>query len=100
MSHNLFAVWVIRGCSLSGVIPVPGISATNSCIPPIPNIGKIATDKTMIPIPPIQCVILLQKSNPLGTDSISTRIEAPVVVNPEMVSKKAFVKLGMALLII
>jgi hypothetical protein len=31
---------------------------------------------------------------PSGKDSISFNIDAPVVVYPEIVSKKAFVKLG------
>jgi hypothetical protein len=50
----------------------------------------------MIPIPPIQCVRLLQKRIPAGSASISSRIDAPVVVYPEIVSKNAFVSDGMA----
>ena len=45
--------------------------------------------KTMIPIPPIQCVMLRQNKTPLGTTSISANTEDPVVVYPDMVSKKA-----------
>jgi hypothetical protein len=43
-------------------------------------------------MPPIQCVRLLQKRIPIGRDSISVIIVAPVVVNPLVVSKKASVK--------
>ena len=56
----------------------------------------MATANTIIPIPPIQCVKLRQNNTPFGTISISFKIEAPVVVNPDMVSKKAFVILGIA----
>jgi len=83
--------WIL-GCNLSFV--GPGISAAYSCMPPIPSNGKTATDSTIIPIPPIQCVMLLQNKIPFGTASISIRIVAPVVVNPDMVSKNASVKSG------
>jgi hypothetical protein len=43
----------------------------------------------MIPIPPIQCVRLLQNRIDFGRDSMSVRIDAPVVVKPETDSKKA-----------
>ena len=56
----------------------------------------MASDSTMMPMPPIQCVRLRQKSRPCGTASMSVRMEAPVVVKPDMVSKKASVKLGIA----
>ena len=42
---------VMRGVSFESLIG-PGVSARYNCIPPIPNIGKMATAKTMIPIPP------------------------------------------------
>jgi hypothetical protein len=48
----------------------------------------------MTPIPPNHCVISLQRSRLFGRASMFVRIEAPVVVNPDMVSKKASVKLG------
>ena len=50
----------------------------------------------MMPMPPIQCVILRQKRTPWGTASTSRRMDAPVVVKPDMVSKKALVKSGIA----
>ena len=44
-------------------------------------------------MPPIQWVILLQNNMPGGKDSMSVKIEAPVVVNPDTDSKKASAKL-------
>ena len=78
ISHNLFAVSLILGWILSPVIP--GASAEKSCIPPIPRRGSIAIAKTIIPIPPNQCVILLQKIILSGRDSISFITVDPVVV--------------------
>jgi hypothetical protein len=49
---------------------------------------------TIIPIPPIQWVRLRQKSIDFGSDSMSVRMEDPVVVNPETDSKMAFGKCG------
>jgi hypothetical protein len=56
--------------------------------------GRITSAKTIIPIPPIQWVADLQKSNPLGNISISVNIVDPVVVNPETLSNQAFVKVN------
>ena len=42
-----------------------------------------------MPIPPIQCVKLRQRSMLLGTASTSVSIVDPVVVKPDTVSKKA-----------
>ena len=67
---------------------IPGASAEKSCIPPIPRRGSIAIAKTIIPIPPNQCVILLQKIILSGSDSISFITVDPVVVYPDIVSKK------------
>jgi hypothetical protein len=47
-----------------------------------------------MPIPPIQWVRLLQKSIEYGSTSTSVRIEDPVVENPDVDSKKAFMKFG------
>ena len=49
---------------------------------------KNGNRENTIPKPPIHCVRLRQKSIPWERDSISSRIVAPVVVNPDMVSKK------------
>ena len=82
----------MRGLSLSAT--GPGTSAEKSCMPPIPKMGKMARLRTIIPIPPSHCVMLRQKSIPFGNDSMSFRMDDPVVVKPDMVSKKAFVKSG------
>ena len=94
ISQSLFAVSVILGFNLSGV--TPGASATKSCIPPIPNSGNMATVNTIIPIPPIHWVKLRHIKIPLPMDSMSFKIEAPVVVKPESVSKNASVKKGIS----
>jgi hypothetical protein len=44
-----------------------------------------------MPIPPIKCVKLRQNKILFDKDSISIKIDAPVVVKPEIVSKKASV---------
>ena len=44
----------------------------------------------MMPTPPTQAVETRQNSMPLGRLSISESMEAPVVVNPDTLSKKAF----------
>ena len=92
--HNNLAV-----CFTLGVILFatgPATSALNNCTPPIPSIGKIAILKTMIPIPPINCVKDRQNNIPCGTSSINKVDEcpstvAPVVVRPLIASKKEFV---------
>ena len=53
--------------------------------------GRSARTNTRIPMPPTQCVKLLQKRTPLGNDSTSVSMLAPVVVNPEIVSNSASV---------
>ncbi|CDC70217.1 putative uncharacterized protein [Candidatus Colimorpha enterica] len=67
----------------------PGISARIICIDRPESDGNIAMTKTSTPIPPIQCVKLRQKSAPWLSASTSSSTEAPVVVNPLTVSKKA-----------
>ena len=56
----------------------------------------MANDRTIMPMPPIQWVRLRQNRMPRGRDSTSVSMLAPVVVKPDMVSKKASVKEGMA----
>jgi len=53
-----------------------------------------ATVKATIPIPPSQCIWVLQTFIDTGSVSIEERIVAPVVVKPETLSKKASVKDG------
>ena len=80
----------MRGRSLSWVMPVT--SALNICIPPeVLSIGTTASVKRMIPRPPIHCVMHLQTSIDLGTLSSDGSTDAPVVVKPLIVSKKASV---------
>jgi hypothetical protein len=56
----------------------------------------MATVRTTMPIPPSQWVRDLQNRTDRGRGSIAVRIEAPVVVNPLIVSKNASVYEGMA----
>jgi hypothetical protein len=60
----------------------------------------ITITSTIIPIPPIQWVKLLQNKIDFGRASISVKIDAPVVVKPDIDSKKASINPGMALEII
>jgi hypothetical protein len=56
----------------------------------------IRITRTIIPIPPIQCVKLLQNKMDFGSASMSVKMEDPVVVNPDADSKKAFINDGIA----
>jgi hypothetical protein len=60
--------------------------------------GVIANIKTRTPMPPIQCVKLRQNNMPLGSDSTSFKMLAPVVVKPETVSNTLSTKDGITLL--
>ena len=84
--YNIFAV----SLSLGAIFPAtgPGDSALYIWNPPIPKAGRSARVNTSIPMPPIQWVNDLQKIIPCGRDSISLKIVAPVVVNPDTISKK------------
>ena len=57
--------------------------------------GNTASVNRMIPMPPIHCMSERQKRMPWGRHSTSSRMVAPVVVNPDIVSKKASVRLVM-----
>lgn len=85
IDHNNFAVCLTLGVSLSAT--GPAISALNNCTPPKPRSGNIAMLNTIIPIPPINWVKLLQNSTPFGVFSIFDKTLAPVVVSPDMASK-------------
>ena len=67
----------------------PGISARRTWMVRLERFGMMATIRTRTPMPPIQCVKLRQNSREWDMDSTCVRIEAPVVVKPETVSKKA-----------
>ena len=68
----------------------PGLSAfiRNIVLPPAAS-GMSAITNTSIPMPPTQWVNDLQKSRQWGSASTSDRIDAPVVVKPDAVSKTA-----------
>ena len=74
-----------RGCSFDLMGPVA--SAANTFMLPPTIDGSTAMVKNTIPNPPIHCVIVRQKSMPWGRCSTSSRMDAPVVVNPDIVSK-------------
>ena len=80
---------VALGTTFSGVSK---FSALNSCIPPTLSIGKIAIAITITPIPPSHCRSDRQTKIPGGESSIFVSIVDPVVVIPDMDSKKEFVK--------
>ena len=91
------AVCLARGTSLPTV--GPGTSARMMCIERSPLMGMTAMRKTSTPMPPIQCVKLRQNRPERDRLSMSFRIEAPVVVKPETVSKNASMKRGISPLI-
>ena len=64
----------------------------NNCIPPTFIIGIKVIAITIIPIPPSHCNIALHNKIPLGIFSKFGMIVEPVVVIPDILSKKAFVK--------
>ena len=55
----------------------------------MPSRGRMATVSTTMPMPPSHCVSERQNRTDRGSDSMSVSRVAPVVVNPDMVSKKA-----------
>ena len=64
----------------------------NNCIPPIFIIGIKVIAISIIPMPPSHWSIARHKSIPLGALSRSVIIVDPVVVIPDILSKKASVK--------
>ena len=73
-------------------------SALNNCIPPTLSIGKIAIAITITPIPPSHCNSDLHANMPGGEASMFMRMVDPVVVIPDIDSKKESVKLRFILL--
>ena len=65
-------------------------------MPPKPNIGRIATLSTIIPMPPIHCINARQSKIECVCAATSVKTVEPVVVNPAIVSYQASVKLGNA----
>ena len=70
-------------------------SAAKTRVEPPTVEGSRAMVKKTMPSPPIHWVSDRQKSSPSGRVSTSSMTVAPVVVNPDMFSKKASVKLVM-----
>src|SRR5659263_175537 len=63
-------------------------SSEKRLYPPTLSFGRTIITSRIMPIPPIQCVRLRQKSIDLGRLSTFVNIEAPVVVNPDTVSNR------------
>ena len=87
IAYKILAVYLAFGTSLSA--SGPGTSALIKCIESSSSRDVSTITKTRTPIPPIQCVRLLQKDIPIGRTSISVNIVEPVVVKPDTVSKNA-----------
>ena len=73
----------------------PVASAANTLTLPPTSDGRMAMVKNTIPKPPIHCVSDRQNRMPCGSTSTSSMMEAPVVVKPDVDSKKASVMLVM-----
>ena len=67
----------------------PGISARRMCMECPSLMGRMAMTNTSTPMPPTQWVKLRQNRLPRLSGSTAVRMDAPVVVKPETVSKKA-----------
>ena len=70
----------------------PGLSARRRWTeypPPLPPMGTMARRNTKIPMPPSQWVKERQNRSPLDMGSTAVKMDAPVVVKPEMTSKRA-----------
>ncbi len=72
----------------------PGDSARMMRMLCPPVMGKRARRNTKTPMPPNQWVKLRQKRRDRGMASTSARMDAPVVVKPEMTSKRASTNRG------
>ena len=77
-----------RGMTFS---PQSEDSVWNRRMPPTRSSGRIATAMPMKPMPPSQCSIERQMSRPGEAASRPVSTVEPVVVIPDMVSKKASV---------
>ena len=76
----------MRGVSLVSLIG-PAASALNSCAPPTPSSGRMATAKIKMPMPPIHCKKVRQTFTDTGSVSKFDSTVEPVVVRPETASK-------------
>jgi hypothetical protein len=66
-------------------------SEWNSSMPALRSIGRTEIAITMMPMPPSHCRIARQRRSVGGMESRPTSTVEPVVVRPDMVSKKASV---------
>ena len=82
------AISAARGSTFS---EVSELSMRNSCMPPTRSIGSTDSAMTMMPMPPSHCRIARQIRMPGGAESRPTITVEPVVVTPDMLSKKASV---------
>ena len=92
--YSSFAVERMRGTSLPAT--GPGTSARMSTMERLSDIGTTAITNTSTPMPPTQCEKLRQNSTPCGSVSTCGRIDAPVVVKPEIISNSASTYEGIA----
>ena len=74
----------------------PGLSARIRLMLEPPLSGIIASRKTKTPMPPIQWVKLRQNSALRDNASTFSKMLAPVVVKPEIVSNRALVNEGIS----
>ena len=88
MTPIALAICAAAGSTFSDVSE---LSMRNSCMPPTWSIGKTDRAMTMIPIPPSHCNSARHSNNPGGAVSSPTMTVDPVVVIPDILSKKASV---------
>ena len=84
--HRPRAVSAMRGVSFWSFIG-PAVSARNSCVPPTPSSGRIATASTMMPRPPTSCRKQRHTLTDSGSSSSPVSTVAPVAVKPDIASK-------------
>ena len=67
----------------------PGLSARSRWMACPPSMRTMASMNTRMPMPPIQCDRLRQKSMQRSSGSTAGRMLEPVVVKPEIISNTA-----------
>jgi hypothetical protein len=80
------AVSAMRGVSFWSLTG-PAVSALNSCVPPTPSKGRMATASTMMPRPPTHIMKQRQTLTDSGNASSPVSAVAPVAVKADMASK-------------
>ena len=95
MIQRYFTASRLRAVNFSLVMAWPGLdSARKMRSPPMPC-GRKITVSVRNPMPPIRCVVERHRISPWGSTSMSRRMVAPVVVYPDIISKKASANEGM-----